>query len=150
MAEYLDREHYIPLRLSDLIDLLCSQKDLSAHDRQEFRQFCRLVAATFHFEYHERLGKLKDAYAPFDPDRVTATPAKLLPEVKQKHQEELFDEFVQLMERANYKRLTREDMEKALEGSSEWGLDMEVDFNLFEGIDIFISGDDIGKRFLRR
>lgn len=150
MAEYVDREHYIPLRLSDLIDLLCTQKDMAGHDRQEFRQFCRLVAATFHFEYHERLRKLKDFYAPFDPDRVTATLAKLLPETKEKHQNELFDEFVQLMERANYKNLSRAEVEKAFDGSSEWGLDMEVDFNVFERIELFIRGDDIGKRYLRR
>ncbi len=150
MAEYVDREHYIPLRLSDLIDLLCSQKDLPAHERQEFRQFCRLVAATFHFEYHERLRQLKDHYAPFDPDRVTTTLAKLLPEVKEKHIDKLFDEFVKLMERANYKRLSREEIEKALEGSSEWGLDMDVNFDAFEHLEVFIRGDDMGKRYLRR
>jgi hypothetical protein len=150
MAEYVDREHYIPLRLSDLVDLLCTQKDLSAHDRHEFRQFCRLVAATFHFEYHERLRKLKDDYAPFDPDRVTATLAKLLPEVKETHQDRVFDAFVSLMERANYKRLTKDDIKKALEGSSEWGLDMDVDFDAFERLEIFIRGDSVGKRYLRR
>src|SRR4051794_5382345 len=115
MAEYVDREHYIPLRLSDLVDLLCAQKDLAPDERHEFRQFCRLVAATFHFEYHERLRKLKDDYAPFDPDRVTATLAKLLPEVKEQHQERLFDQFASLMERANYTRLSRDDIKKALE-----------------------------------
>src|SRR5207237_56199 len=68
---YEDREHFIPLRKSELVDLLCSDADLSAEERDLFRQFCRLVAATFHFEYHQRLEELKDAYAPFDPDADT-------------------------------------------------------------------------------
>jgi hypothetical protein len=46
--------------------------------------------------------------------------------------------------------LSRDDIKKALEGASEWGLDMDVDFDAFERLEIFIRGDDIGKRYLRR
>ena len=41
-------------------------------------------------------------------------------------------------------------MFQALEGTSEWGLDMDVDFDAFERLEVFIRGDDIGKRYLRR
>ncbi len=71
MAEYLDREHFIPLRKNDLMDLLLRDKQLPAQEREPFRQFCRLVSATFHFEYLTKLEELKDAYAPFDPDADT-------------------------------------------------------------------------------
>ena len=68
MAEYADREHFIPLRRGELVDLLCTDKDLPAEDRESFRHFCRLVLATCHFEHNQVLEQLKVAYAPFDPD----------------------------------------------------------------------------------
>ncbi len=71
MAEYKDREHFIPLRKSDLIELLRKDKKLSAAEREPFRQFCTLISAVFHFEYLKQLEELKDAYAPFDPDADT-------------------------------------------------------------------------------
>jgi hypothetical protein len=131
MAEYADREHYIPLRVSDLVDLLCGDKGLSRADADTFRQFCRLVIATYHFEYHQRLQELKDEYAPFDPDAVTRTVRPLTPEEKQQRLDGLFEQFTWLMERANYKRLPEADLQAALAESSDWGINMEVDFSIF-------------------
>ena len=71
MAEFKDREHFIPIRRSELLELLCADKNLKPEERDLFRQFVRLVVATFHFEYNQRLEELKDSYAPFDPDRDT-------------------------------------------------------------------------------
>ena len=78
MAEYADREHYIPLRKSDLVTLLCGDKELSPEEREPVRQFCTLASAVFHFEYQQWLEELKDAYAAFDPDSETKplTPAQ--------------------------------------------------------------------------
>jgi hypothetical protein len=150
MAEYTDREHYIPLRKSDLVALLAKDKKLPAEEREAFRAFCRLVSNTFHFEYLQQLEQLKDDYAPFDPDKETTDLRKLSPEEKRSDCEELFDVFVALMERANFKRLTRDDVRKAIEGgASDWGVNMYVDFDVFEKLEIFARGDTIGKRSKR-
>ena len=58
MAEYKDREHFIPIRRNELVDLLCADRGCRPHDADRFRQFCRLVAATIHFECHQRLEEL--------------------------------------------------------------------------------------------
>jgi hypothetical protein len=150
MAEYKDREHYIPLRRSDLVDLLCKDKGLSAEDRVQFRQFCRLVTATYHFEYQQKLEELKDDYAPFDPDRVTKQVKQLSDEVKRQELDDLFQKFTWLMERANYKHLDRAAVEAALTEASDWGINMDIDFNVFERIELFARGDVIGKRYRRR
>src|SRR4051812_35779000 len=71
MAEYRDREHFIPVRKTDLVELLCAAPGLEAADRDAFRRFCRRLDATLHCEYHQRLEDLKDAYALFDPDSDT-------------------------------------------------------------------------------
>src|SRR5262245_34425063 len=52
MAEYKDREHYIPVRRHDLVNLLCADRGLDEAAAAQFRQLSELLAATFHFEYH--------------------------------------------------------------------------------------------------
>ncbi len=150
MAEYKDREHFIPIRSRELVDLLCADKDLKPQDSDLFRQFCRLLMATLHFEYNERLDELKDEYAPFDPDRDTRVLAKLSADERQRRLNDLFCDFGWLLERANFKHLSREELEPALHGASDWGINMDVDFGAFERIAIFARGDAKEKRTRRR
>ena len=141
MAEYRDREHFIPLRKSDLVELLCTDKQLVLDERESFRQFCRLVSSVFHFEYLQQLEDLKDAYASFDPDADTKPLRPVLPEEMQRQEEELFEKFSVLMERGNFKRLTREEIQQALGAlTSQWGVQTVVDLSLFEQLEVFARG----------
>jgi len=150
MAEYEDREHYIPLRKSDLVALLLSDKKLPYEQREDFKQFCKLISAVFHFEYLERLERLKDDFAPFDPDSQTRPLKPLNLDQREKKLEELFAEFRSLMERANFKRLTEDDVKAATEGgASDWGINMAVDFNVFEQLELYHRGDGLVKRTKR-
>ena len=142
MAEYKDREHFIPLRKSDLIDLLCRDKKLPAGEREPFRQFCTLVSSVFHFEYLKQLEELKDVYAPFDPDADTKPLHPVSDAPRRDNEEQLFEKFTFLMERANFKRLTREEVERALqEVATTSGLNTHVDLNMFERLEVFVRGD---------
>ena len=144
MAEYKDREHFIPLRKSDLIDLLCRDKKLPAGEREPFRQFCTLVSSVFHFEYLKQLEELKDVYAPFDPDADTKPLHPVSDAPRRDNEEQLFEKFTFLMERANFKRLTREEVERALqEVATTSGLNTHVDLNMFERLEVFVRGDVI-------
>jgi hypothetical protein len=142
MAEHKDRENFIPLRKSELIDLLRRDKNLSSGERESFRQFCVLVSAVFHFEYLKQLEELKDAYAPFDPDADTKSLFPISEEERRKDEEHLFERFAALMERANFKRLSREEMQQALQDvATVAGVHTHVDLSLFEHLDIFVRGD---------
>ncbi len=150
MAEYADREHYIPLRKSDLVELLCRDKQMPRGDVADFRQFCVLISSVFHFEYLEKLESLKTLFAPFDPDTQT----KLLQDPGKDEREtlmnRLFAEFTQLMERANFKKLTKADIEAAVEGgASDWGVNMNVHFDVFEHIEMYVRGEGKSKRTRR-
>ena len=145
MAEYQDREHFIPLRKSDLIELLSRDKQLSAAEREPFRQFCTLVSAVFHFEYLRQLEDLKDTYAPFDPDADTKPLQPVSDAQRLKNEVELFEKFTSLMERANFKRLKREEVERALqEVASVSGINTHVDLGMFESLELFVRGDVMG------
>ncbi len=148
MAHRADCEHFIPIRKSDLVELLCRQTGLSAEERDPFRQMCRLLDATLHFEYHSRLEDLKDAYAPFDPDADTKS-LTTTPSDNEQQLDRLFDRFVELLERANFLRLTRAHVTEALTAASDWGLNLAVDFDVFDRLEIFARGDMLGKRTRR-
>ncbi len=150
MGEFKDREHFIPIRRSELLELLCADKNLKPEERDVFRQFVRLIVATFHFEYNQRLDELKDAYAPFDPDRDTKQLSPLSAVDRQHRLNDLFCEFPYLMERAHFKHLTKTDLEPLLNHASNWGVLMDVDFSCFERIAIFSRGDSHQKRARRR
>jgi hypothetical protein len=150
MAEYKDREHYIPLRKSDLVELLCRDKQLPVQEREPLRQFCTLVSAVFHFEYLKQLEELKDAYAPFDPDADTRELKPASAEGRAKGMGHLFERFTSLMERANFRHLSRQEIENLLQAvSSDWGLDMHVDLDMFERLEVFARGDVVGARSRR-
>jgi hypothetical protein len=147
MAEYADREHYIPLRKSDLVEMLVKDAKVGLAEQQPLRQFCRLVSSVWHFEYLETLEGLKDHYAPFDPDSTCRPLKPLPPDKREKKLGQLFDGFVGLMERANFKRLSKEDVQAAVEGgASDWGINMDVDFSLYERLEIFSRGEGKVKR----
>ncbi len=150
MAEYKDREHYIPLRKSDLVDMLCRDLGTDRAGAKLFRQLGDLISATFHYEYYKLLEELKDEYAPFDPDSVTTPVTPLTPEQKEQQLSLLFERLVHLMERANFKRLSRDDVEKAMTEVSDWGVNMSVDMSIFERIEIFARGDTQSTRTVRR
>lgn len=150
MAEYKDREHFIPLRKSDLIELLCHDKTLQANERESFRQFCVLVSAVFHFEYLKQLEELKDAYAPFDPDADTKTLKAVSAEKRDADEQQLFERFAALMERANFKRLTREELQRAMqEVATVSGIQTQVELGMFVHLDIFVRGDVMGRMHRR-
>ncbi|HZY88795.1 MAG TPA: DUF3754 domain-containing protein, partial [Gemmataceae bacterium] len=108
------------------------------------------VSSVFHFEYLKQLEELKDAYAAFDPDADTRAQTPQAPEQRQKCMDELFGKFTALMERANFKHLTREEIEKALQVmATEAGVRTHVDLHLFERLEVFVRGDVTGTRHRR-
>jgi Protein of unknown function (DUF3754) len=150
MAEFTDREHYIPLRKSDLVQLLCKDSRLPLEEREPFRQFCRLVEATFHFEYNKQLETLKDAYAAFDPDSETKVMHPLDPDKRAVRMAETFDAFIALMERGNFRRLTRQQIQQYIdELPTSWGIDTHVNLDQFERLEVFARGDIVGTRTRR-
>ncbi len=150
MAEYQDREHYIPLRKRDLLELLCRDRGFSPGDASKLRKLAEMLSATFHYEYNRHLEELKDAYAPFDPDATTKVVFPISADQRQELLGKLFEKLGFLMERANFKHLSEADLEKAEAEVSEWGLYMDVDTKIFDRMEIYARGDTVGTRYLRR
>jgi hypothetical protein len=149
MGACADREHFIPLRRCELIDLLCAEPGLTVEDQERFRRFCRLVTAVFHHQFDHRLEELKNDYAPFDPDADTTSLARLSADEKQRRLNALLREFAWLLERAGFKHLTQQEIDQVDRGACEWGSRMYVNFGAFEHLAIFARGDSMN-RVVRR
>jgi hypothetical protein len=155
MAEYADREHFIPIRVSDLVGFLCTEsgpiagQKLSPEEQVRFRRFARSVAAHIHAVYLAELRQLKDAYATFDPDADPKPLGKPTDAERAVALDRLFATFVHLMARANYRRLSRDELQVVMEGASEWGIDMDVAWDAFDQIEVFYRGKGTSKRTRR-
>ncbi|HUR55992.1 MAG TPA: DUF3754 domain-containing protein, partial [Gemmataceae bacterium] len=155
MAEFADREHFIPIRVPDLVEFLCDESGpvvgqrLTPEEKQAFREFARSVSDRVHAIYLGELRALKDAYAPFDPD-ADPKPLRALSEAERGVcLDRLFDTFVHLMSRANYTRLSRDELITTMEGASDWGVDMSVAWEAFDKLEVFYRSKGLGKRTLR-
>jgi hypothetical protein len=144
------REQFIPLRRAALVETLAGLVRQNGGSDEGFRRLCRALLAVLHGEYRPRLEELKEAYAAFDPDLDTRAVSGLSEEQRDERRQKLFDQFDWLLERGNFTRLTREHIENALSDASHWGLNLTVDFELFERLEVYSRGDTIGTRFRRR
>lgn len=132
MAEYQDRQSFIPYRRKDLIELCIKDGKLSLSEAGTFRHFCEILSAYYHFQYHITLENLKNHFAPFDPDADTK-PLNSLSAIESADVEnKLVSDFVSVLESANYENLSEEDLKKAFQQESLIPLNTDVDFSDFE------------------
>lgn len=153
MATYNDREAFIPYQRPDLIELCLEDGNLSPDQVQTFRQFCDILSAYYHFEFHQLLEQLKADFAPFNPDTDTKQRATPSPEELNLTEQELVETFKYVLERANYHPLSESDLKQAFEEASLVDLNTEVNFDDFDQMVFFHRGDTMKtttiKKFFR-
>lgn len=156
MAEYADREHFIPIRVPDLVNYLCNEcgpgvgQKLTSNEQHQFRKFADTASSHIHAVYLEQLKRLKEAYYPFDPDADTQVLHEMTDVERAIRLNDMFGDLAALMERANYTRLSRDELIEIMQGASDWGVDMEVCWECFDKLEVFVRGKGIGKRTRRK
>ena len=107
-----ERGHFIPIRKTDILDALIEHGDLAGeNEREQFRQVCKLLASIYHFEYFERLEKLRDAYFYFSPELDLQTRFDRTTLDRAYH--DLIEQFSTVLKGANFVEMTREEVEAA-------------------------------------
>jgi hypothetical protein len=107
-----DRDQFIPIRKSSLIDALLGDGGIADTERRdEFQRLCRILAALFHYEYFEWLETLRDDYHFFNPDFQAddSVGAELSAEARA----EFLNTLDRVLKGANYKEIPLEEVEKA-------------------------------------
>lgn len=135
------REHFIPVRPSDLIETLASSERLSQWESEQFRRVCTQVQIALHHESRQKQLQLQDAYVGLNPDSDTESlPGS--PDVTSDDNGQVFvSGLLELLERANFRRLTVEEIEAAIGSASTLGVRLHLDLDRFQNLALFVRGE---------
>jgi len=128
--------NFIPFRKYDIVEM-CLKDNLLPDQETEFRHLSSMLSNIYHFEFHKIIESIKDSYAPIDPDSDTRKP--LATELDKRDN---FSELLNiLLEKANYERITENELNQALNESSLFKIRLHVDFDDFEEVLLFCRGE---------
>tara|TARA_R110002072_G_scaffold1369_6_gene11273 strand:- start:28600 stop:29820 length:1221 start_codon:yes stop_codon:yes gene_type:complete len=124
---------FIPFRKKDIVEMCL--RDGGVTDEPTFLQIVQLLQSIYHFEFHQKLEALKDAYAPLNPSRDTRI---VFPTDSE---EKLLPKLDELLNDANYDKLGEAEIQQALEQTSLFNLQLQVDFSEFEEVALYTRGE---------
>ena len=135
MTEENSKYRFIPYRRRDIVEMCLQEKRLTAA-ADDFRQLSYMLDQIFHFEFHQVIEALKNAYANLDPDADT----RCL-DIVENDTSKIFVELLDgLLEKANYERVTESDLNQALIESSLFKIRLQVEFDDFSEVSLFARG----------
>lgn len=132
---------FIPYQRQDLLQLCLDDGELQPAEAQTFSDFASLFASFTHFEFHHQLEALKQSYWPFDPDRITATSRLLSQAELNEASESVAGIFHRLARLANFRELSKEEIEASFRDSTLFQLNTEVNLDDFHRYICFVRGD---------
>nr|WP_039989324.1 TMEM143 family protein [Paraglaciecola arctica] len=137
----MKKDRFIPLRKTDLIQACLDDGQLSGEQLSPFKTLCQQIVSTLHFEYHQILEELKDSYAPFDLNSDTLTVTKLTDDILQAKQSSFTSRFTQVLNAANFEKVTDQDLQEALQEESLFKVRLAVEFEDFEDVVFYRRGE---------
>ena len=133
-------ERFIPFRKQDIIQM-CAGKLNGDQSTHSFKQFCQLLSSVIHFDYHEVLESLKDNYAPFDPNTDTQQLKRFTLEQRAQCQKDFAENFANVLDAANFEKVTEQDLQDALTEESLFKVRLEVEFDDFDQVVFYRRGE---------
>ena len=141
MAVYQDREAFIPFSRQALISHCLSDNLLSTTEVEQFKEFCQILGAYYHFKFHSYLENIKVNYTPFNPDGSILAQSAYDLDSKKAMTTSLIADVTTVLEKANYYPLSEGVLKRALADDSLFDLKTEVDFNDFAQMLCYCQGD---------
>jgi hypothetical protein len=141
MKPSIKKDRFIPLRKTDLIQACLDDGRLPSEQHHEFKMLCQLIVSTLHFEYHQILEELKDSYAPFDPNSDTLAMTQLTDDSLQSKQANFTARLTQVLNAANFEKVTDQDLQEALQEESLFKVRLAVEFEDFEDVVFYRRGE---------
>jgi Protein of unknown function (DUF3754) len=133
----LKRLRFIPFSRADLVQMCLAEAGLEDAQRAAFQRVCEQLEQHFQREFHDIKQQLKSAYAPLDPD----TDTRLVREFGDDGAaSRLGQTLEQVLDRANYEKVSREQLERAFDQASLFDLKLFVDLDEFEEALLFTRG----------
>lgn len=130
-------EYFIPVSLDRLISDLLNSNLLSTDNQTQFKQFCSSYIALFHAQAYAQLQNIKRIYRPFNPDRDSLIVNK---EETIKQLSHFKSELFSVLNNANFKKLSENELNEALNKISPHGVKVSVDFDEFAEVALYYRG----------
>lgn len=131
------RLRFIPFRRTDLVHMCVARGDLSEQQQDDFASGLKKIESYFQTEFHQLKQELKHAYSPLDPDADTRV-------IEEFRNEQAADRLAilleQILDRANYERVSRAQLESAFGTTSLFNLKLHVDLDEFDEALLFTRG----------
>jgi hypothetical protein len=141
MTENQHLEAYIPFRRTDIINLCLEDGKLKETQIKTFQEFCDILAAFYHFRFHQTLETIKDNYVVFHPHSDVKPLFEPELEEYEGMKQKVIDSFQSVLKRANYCPLPDEKIQESLKEKSLIDLKTDIDFNEFEYFCCYYRGD---------
>jgi hypothetical protein len=130
-------EHFIPLTRADVRRLAAAESPPA--EAQDLRELAAVLDGLLHVEFHERLERLKELYAPLDPDADMRRPPGA-PDPPADGPQQLGAALADVLQRANYVELSGAELHAALEQDSPFQLRVHVELDDFAELLVYTRG----------
>jgi hypothetical protein len=143
------KERFIPVTRFALLDRLTAPTSWPAGQAKEARRFFRYLDHWRRQQYNAQLNELEETYEPFSPDSDLLMTRAFTPDERAVMQSRVIEGMTRILNQANYVRIDHNDVEQILTRESAYGLDLQVDLDVFEEVLLFYRGAS-SKRDARR
>ena len=135
-------ERVVPLRTSDLERLLLADSRLALNPgrRAAYRRLFQLLDAVLHHDYLAQLRRLKELYAPLDPDNDCLPLPGYSTALTSQSDDAFLRSFEELILKANYRPLDLDYLRQAVAEPNELGLNYVPNFELFDHLRVWVRG----------
>src|SRR4051812_28998921 len=131
-----DRDHFIPVRKIDVLNAVIAHGALADEpEREQFRQFCRLLGAIYHYQYFDQLERLRNDYFYFNPD--TDGFARFDSATVERAYGDLIDALTKVLHGANFVEVSQEEIERA---HREHGINIKAPLEDYREVRFFRRG----------
>ncbi|QDV56904.1 TMEM143 family protein [Rosistilla oblonga] len=147
-APHWKAEPFIPITAAELKSVLLAHPRAAAQADHLHRVFESLTSILNH-DYRNLHQQLETHYSVLDPDRdlkLLTEPTDAQCDASLRHMRGYLHD---LLRAANFTQLDQQQIRGAIQTSSDWGVRLQINFDIFESIDVYARGDIVGMRTRR-
>lgn len=133
-------ERFIPVAKQEIVQDLLASDVWNDSDRKLFRDFTTLLSALYHYRFHSQSERLKGLYYPFNADADVVTKRAYDDAALHDMHRGLVEEMESLLTKANYVRLSEDDINEMLSQESAYGLSVSIDLEDYSEMILFYRG----------
>ena len=133
-----ERDRFIPVRKTDILDALIGHGRLRDGEAERFRLLARRLGAIYHYEYFDRLETLRNDYFYFNPDLphdMAVDPALLA-----RSHDEMIATLVGVLAKADFVEVTAEDLARSHQERHELKVEIAIPADDYREVRYFHRG----------